>query len=559
MGRSAEFVSKASPIERYDAAAHNPCRVGPYELRVEKAGTRVLHHVSAKDQVGQPLPDYVTTADLAIGSGTRGRSYLCIDKGAAWQSPISWFGPDSRWDVSPGFDLGQGGRRHILTDCLYCHVDRVDAVPNSLNRYREPFPVGQASIGCERCHGPGQLHVAERSVGPPTGRIDTSIVNPTHLSPDLRASICAQCHLQGEERTIRRGRELSEFRPGLPLEMFLTVYVRHPSVADLHKSVGQFEQIQQSRCFIESRGSLGCTSCHNPHATPDLGDKDKFYNDRCLVCHGHDAKTCSEKPTVRKLKNDSCIACHMPRPASSNIAHTSVTDHSVPRKLESEKAPSRLQPGDIPIIAFPIGPHTPSPAERERDLGIAMSRMISHVPAEDSNIRQFISYMVVERLTAAVSAWRDDLPAWNALYLAYETQGYSNGMLEAATNAAALAPDSELAQGNLAAAAATTRDFDVALRAAGEAIRLSPSAVEPLLLRAGIYQLQGDWVRAESDCRAALAIHPIYPRAHLLLGICRHHRGDAAGGRKEAELATSLATKPQQRTALLDFYREQTR
>src|SRR5438067_1374410 len=31
MGRSAEFTAKASPIERYDAAAHNPFTVGPYE------------------------------------------------------------------------------------------------------------------------------------------------------------------------------------------------------------------------------------------------------------------------------------------------------------------------------------------------------------------------------------------------------------------------------------------------------------------------------------------------------------------------------------------------
>src|SRR5262245_49924101 len=35
MGRSAELVARASPIERYDASAQNPCPVGDFELRIE--------------------------------------------------------------------------------------------------------------------------------------------------------------------------------------------------------------------------------------------------------------------------------------------------------------------------------------------------------------------------------------------------------------------------------------------------------------------------------------------------------------------------------------------
>ncbi|HKA06675.1 MAG TPA: multiheme c-type cytochrome, partial [Gemmataceae bacterium] len=155
MGRSAEFVSKATRIERFDTAAHNPSTVGPYELLVERTGDAVLHRMRAKDGTGMALPDYVTRADLAIGSGTRGRSYLSLQQGAVWQTPISWYGYESRWDQSPGFDLGNGGRRGIVPDCLFCHVNRVDPVPESVNRYRDPFPIGQPAIGCERCHGPG--------------------------------------------------------------------------------------------------------------------------------------------------------------------------------------------------------------------------------------------------------------------------------------------------------------------------------------------------------------------------------------------------------------------
>src|SRR4051812_6734068 len=105
MGRSAAWVGGgAGPLERYDAAAHNPLRVGPHELVVERDKDRVVHRVRTA------AGEYAVPADLAIGSGTRGRSYLTFDRGAAWQTPASWFTPDGgRWDLSPGFDLSANG------------------------------------------------------------------------------------------------------------------------------------------------------------------------------------------------------------------------------------------------------------------------------------------------------------------------------------------------------------------------------------------------------------------------------------------------------------------
>src|SRR5436305_4780813 len=74
MGRSAAAGVPSGSIEKYDAAAHNPLTVGPYQVRAERVGDKVRHVVSAKDAAGNPLPDYVQTADVTIGSGTRGRS-----------------------------------------------------------------------------------------------------------------------------------------------------------------------------------------------------------------------------------------------------------------------------------------------------------------------------------------------------------------------------------------------------------------------------------------------------------------------------------------------------
>jgi hypothetical protein len=559
MGRSADFVAKAPPIERYDSSAHNPCTVGPYELFVEKVGDKVLHRVRAKDSNGKPLPDYVTTAHLAIGSGTRGRSYVSIENGAAWQTPISWYSPDVRWDLSPGFDLGRnGGRRGIVPDCLYCHVNHVEPVPHAANRYREPLPVGQTSIGCERCHGPGELHVAERTAGPIGARIDTSIVNPKHLSPELRAGICAQCHLQGEERIARRGRDIFEYRPGLPLELFVTVFVRHPSLVDYQKSVGQFEQMHRSRCFTESKGLFGCTSCHDAHAAPAAATKDVFYNGRCQNCHGKDSVVCSEKPAARQAKGDNCIACHMPRKSSSNIVHASVTDHRVPRRPIPSTGSRGLNPGDTPIVAFPVGNHPISQAELNRDYGIGLSRLIANI-GSDPIARNMVGALAERELAVSVATWRGDLPAWIGLGFAREARGDTAGFLEAATSAAMLAPDSEVAQNNLANASAAAGDIDAAIAAATKLIAMSPTRVEPLLLRAGINLKIRAWARAEADCRAALAIHPLLPQARMVLAICRYHLGDIDGAQTEAETAIGLAIKPEQKASLRELFRAQTR
>ena len=82
MGRSAALTTRASMLESFAPGPHNPFAVGPLALRAEKTADKVLHHVAAKE-----LPEYTVTADVAIGSGTRGRSYLSVEDGSVWQSP----------------------------------------------------------------------------------------------------------------------------------------------------------------------------------------------------------------------------------------------------------------------------------------------------------------------------------------------------------------------------------------------------------------------------------------------------------------------------------------
>lgn len=245
MGRSA-ILAGADELEKLDAEAMNPCQVGPYEMSVRIEDGKMIHSLSAKTSDGQVLPSVDYPTSIAIGSGTRGRSYLVYDGDSVWQSPISWFSTKSRWDISPGFDLGTATQRPTTTECLYCHVNQHEKIPDTINRYELPLSKMQLSIGCERCHGPGDLHSQERTEGKPLDPdhpgIDTSIVNPKHLSDDLQLSICAQCHLAGKSRVKRKDRLAHEFRPGLPLELFINAFLAHPEAKFKNKAVGHFDQ-----------------------------------------------------------------------------------------------------------------------------------------------------------------------------------------------------------------------------------------------------------------------------------------------------------------------------
>src|SRR5262249_17360965 len=175
--------------------------------------------------------------------------------------------------------------RQIGEECLFCHSNGATLVPGTQNHYQTPlFPNGYG-IGCERCHGPGQLHVVARRQGPPEEAADHTIVNPAHLEPVLRDAICEQCHLQGEARVVRRGLALNDYRPGLPLHHFLSVLVRVSETAESQRSVSELQQFYTSRCRSGSGGTMGCTACPDPHSVPALEKRDAYYRDRCLKSH----------------------------------------------------------------------------------------------------------------------------------------------------------------------------------------------------------------------------------------------------------------------------------
>lgn len=557
MGRSAALVGTGPPVEQYTAEANNPAVVKDFELKVEPGQGEARHRMRSRTH--PDVPPYDVPVQVAIGSATRGRAYLTVDRGAVWQSPIGWFTHQQQWDVSPGYVLPEMARRPITAECLFCHVDHAEALPGAHNRYQEPFLAGQVNIGCERCHGPGELHVQERLSGLDPQGVDTAIVNPRHLPQELRLAICQQCHLQGEIHLLRRGRGVYDFRPGLPLEPFIAVFARHPDLADFRKSVGQFEQMYESECFTQSAGKMDCTSCHDPHMKPAAEATDAFFRTKCLTCHAQQG--CSLPELDRKAKNDSCIACHMPKGASSNISHTAVTDHRVPRKplAAQPSGPRALQPGTVPLVPLQKGPHLPDEREQARDLAVALGRLAGNMPPWAGSAREIVSRQALEHLAQSLEIFPGDHDAWVAQSRVAAGRDDYALAYQAALNAVALDADSELALSALTSAALGTGRIERAEAAADRLIALNPGSITYRMLRAEAHLVRKNWAGMAAEARAGLNIHPLFPEAHAYLALARAKQGDAEGGRQSLAVAITLASQNEQKRVYREWFADNTR
>ncbi len=265
------------------------------EYSIEKRDGRTFHQETRRDASGRVVARAEAEVQFVLGSGRQGMSYVIDHDGFLFESPINWYSQKARWDLSPGFEvINYHFDRPLRAGCLYCHANRAKSIPTSINQYRPPVFEGHA-IGCERCHGPGELHGNEPVAN---GGVDRTIVNPAHLEPSLRDAVCEQCHLIGHHRVLRAGRREEDFRPGLPFEPFWTVFVQ-PANQGENRFVGQVEQMHKSRCFLASEGRLGCISCHDPHVLPSAEEKTAYYRNRCLECHAD--RGCS-LPTKTRLE-----------------------------------------------------------------------------------------------------------------------------------------------------------------------------------------------------------------------------------------------------------------
>jgi predicted CXXCH cytochrome family protein len=562
MGRSLAAVGGAGGGEGppIGAAAGLPFEFKGVQYSIDRRDSRVLHRAVRRGQDGRELAAVEAEVRYALGSGTRGIAYLIERDGYLFQSPIGWFAQKRRWDISPGYGSANprpNFDRAIQRGCLFCHTNQVHSVAGTINRYETPIFENHA-IGCERCHGPGALHVSRGGVS--TG-LDPTIVNPARLEPRLRESVCQQCHLQGWFRFPRAGRDTFDFRPGLPLHRFLAVFVREQSDPDRMELIGQVEQMESSRCFRESEGRLGCTSCHDPHRLPPPAAKAEYYRGRCLQCH--EQRGCALGAEERRSRGpgEDCVACHMPRPAVADVPHTLTTDHRIPR----DAATPRTKPSGpstalgLPPEFIPRDYHWDAMTEEERceaarDMGVALEVAAQELLASPAAARRAAA-RAVPMLEAAVRDRPDD-------HRARESLGFALGMLDRLAEARQnyeevlrREPGREMALPYLARTLSGLGRPDLAARALHEVISVNPWRSDYRLALARSRAQAGDWQGAESACREALRLNPELVEARtLLVQACLH---SASPQEADAEFQTLLRFYPADRERWQQWYRQQ--
>jgi len=468
-----------------------------------------------------------------VGSGHHSRTYLVAVGNKLFQAPVCWYTKDALWDLCPGFEEDNHYfSREIDRSCVSCHNARMELVPATRNAFVEPIPQG---IDCERCHGPGRLHVDKWAHGEtPTGEGDRAIVNPKRLTPELRMQICFQCHLgdsRSLERVARVNATLQDWRPGQPITSAIVPFRFAETTPHDYGLSAQVDRLLLSRCYLESKGRFECVTCHDPHVTVYRKDRPAdFFTSKCLGCHAKDACKAPAAARAATSPPDDCVRCHMRKAEPSDHRYADFTDHWIRTRIdEPRKARSRfeLQP------LIPAQYQALSQAERAYYMGRAISlRAHTVVPAQ-----QRLMWPEAERsFREAIGFGFTDPDAWFYLGKALSAQGKNREAAESYATAYAKEPgthDIAFAHGQ---ALLMERRIPDAERVFEKMTQEHPESAAPFAELARCRGERGDYRGAYEMFTQALTREPwnasLHENAAMMLSALDRHREAIAEARE---------------------------
>ncbi len=465
------------------------------------------------DEDGNETNAFEMEIHYALGSGYKERDYLALLPGGELvQMPVVWYSDEASWSIAPGYDHADhdGFSRHINYRCVFCHAAYPDLEPGQ-GRYEAQTAFFRTDVArgvdCERCHGPGSLHLESATIGASTDEIRGSIVNPSRLDRDRQIDVCLQCHLETTSAplpnsTLKLGRGMFSFRPGERLTDYAAYFDFPKGVGhdDDFNIVHQGYQLVRSACFKSSE--MTCITCHDPHRTPD--DPKAYFRARCLACHEGETGCSLDAARRASANGDDCTACHMPQRRTDDIVQVVMTNHYI----------QRFAPPD------PL-----APIEEKDNRGYS-GDLVFYLPEEDEDLYMGIGLIRgpdtqrgVELLERAIER-APPATAEPYFYLgaAYGELGRSAQSIENYRRAIEIDPAYAEAHYNLGLVHLRDRRFRRALELFEEAIRLQPNGADNHVV-AGVARAQLD--RPESARAAylkALELDPLNTVALSNLG-----------------------------------------
>ncbi|OWU83410.1 hypothetical protein ATO6_18325 [Oceanicola sp. 22II-s10i] len=346
MSKSFYAADGAEVIEDFDAPPLHHATSGlSYDMSLVDGTYRFRQFRTLPD--GSLSDVYEAEVDWILGSGNHARTYIVQHPdGTLTELPLAWYTQERGWGMPPGYEFANqpGLQRQAEFRCLACHnavpdLSAVTDLPGYPQHYPEHMPEG---IGCQRCHGPGARHVTLATSGTAAfAEIMGSITNPADLPAERRQEICYSCHLQPSVAVaspLRGDRGVFSFRPGEPLSDYVTPI---DIVDGTRATEDRFDinhhpyRMEQSACFTESEGKIGCLTCHDPHVKVKPEDRAAHYRAACLTCHQTDAAgQVQVPPPAAHPQIDAaadCTTCHMPERRTNDVVHVTMTDHRIGR------------------------------------------------------------------------------------------------------------------------------------------------------------------------------------------------------------------------------------
>jgi predicted CXXCH cytochrome family protein len=232
--------------------------------------------------------------------------------------------PNTDWWVP--FYPAENSKRPTGPLCDGCH---------SVNYQMKTRAVTEWNVGCERCHGPGSLHVQA-----PTA---SNIVNPARLDFVRGNDVCIQCHSQGKPLTNPIEGQYYDwavgFHVGLDLKDFWQLEEHklgettftHFADGTGHKNRMQGNDFVTSVMYTHG---VTCFSCHDVHGTQHNAELIKPATDVCMTCHRTNSPNGPHASTIEAHTHHAagsagseCVACHMPA-IEQTIANVNVRSHT---------------------------------------------------------------------------------------------------------------------------------------------------------------------------------------------------------------------------------------